>query len=435
MKRNILLSIALLAAGAACAHAMTLTLDSCVSRAVETSEGLLSARNAVEQAGLQRQVARTAYMPSFSGSATGMFRAPDSDYMGMSLRMRSVYMAGINLQQPIYAGGKIIAANRLAEIGREAAAQQLRMTEMDVRAEAERAYWTYVAILAKVRMMQAYVAQIDTAYRQTRISLDAGMTTSNNLLRVEARRSQVMYQLGQVESGADLCRLSLCSMLHLDPDTPLDPADTDVDMPAIPADLHEYDLAARPETMLLDADVRAREQQVNMTRADFLPTLGMQAGWSAYGGIKSVGQVQAEDGTYYPHSSTIRGAGWSVMVSLSVPLWHWCEGIKKVKHARLDVENARLKLAESTRQMDLQVRQAIENVNTSRRLIEAAELAMAQADRNLANMTDSYRLGMATLTDYLDAQSQWQTSQADMIEARTQLRIYLVDYRRATARQ
>ena len=36
------------------------------------------------------------------------------------------------------------------------------------------------------------------------------MITRNDLLRIEARKSQVKYQLGQVENGADLCRMSLC---------------------------------------------------------------------------------------------------------------------------------------------------------------------------------------------------------------------------------
>ena len=37
--------------------------------------------------------------------------------MGMDLRMRGMYMAGITLTQPIYTGGKITAGKRMARIG------------------------------------------------------------------------------------------------------------------------------------------------------------------------------------------------------------------------------------------------------------------------------------------------------------------------------
>ncbi len=67
-------------------------------------------------------------------------------------------MAGINLTQPVFAGGKIIAANKLAGIGVEAAEEQLRLRRMQVIADAESSYWTYVAVLAKVEMMRSYLA-------------------------------------------------------------------------------------------------------------------------------------------------------------------------------------------------------------------------------------------------------------------------------------
>lgn len=56
--------------------------------------------------------------------------------MGMELRMRGTYMAGLSLTQPIYTGGKITTGNRLARIGKEVATEQYRMTRMDVLVEA-----------------------------------------------------------------------------------------------------------------------------------------------------------------------------------------------------------------------------------------------------------------------------------------------------------
>ncbi|MCX4260567.1 MAG: TolC family protein [Muribaculaceae bacterium] len=413
--------------------AVTVNVDSCVVRALATDAGLKVAVNAVAQAKLNRGVARTAYFPNFSGSATTLTSLPDTEAMGMTLRLRGVYMAGINLTQPVFAGGKIIAANKLAGIGVEAAEEQLRLRRMQVIADAESSYWTYVAVLAKVEMMRSYLAQIDTAYSQTRTSFDAGMITRNDLLRIEARKSQVKYQLGQVENGADLCRMSLCHVMGLEPDTYIEPADADVPV-EIPADLENYNLEMRPETALLQADVRAKRQQVNMTRADFLPVVGIQAGWSAYGNIKTMGYAQGPDGNYYPFSQNTKGTGWSFMASVSVPLWHWGEGIRKVKHAKLDVENARITLDDNLKLMNIEIRQAISNVRTGSELLESARIAMSQARLNLSNLITSYNLGMSPLTDLLDAQSQWHTSYSNLIEAATQLRIYCVEYMRVTGR-
>lgn len=89
------------------------------------------------QAELDRQIAKTAFLPKFDASAVGAYMLPDMDMLGMEMRMRGTYMAGVNLTQPIYAGGKITTGNRLARIGEETAAEQLRMTRMDVLVEAD----------------------------------------------------------------------------------------------------------------------------------------------------------------------------------------------------------------------------------------------------------------------------------------------------------
>lgn len=430
---NKLLSIIIALAAALPAAGITLDSRQCVAMALDSSADLKVADNAVEQARLQRGVARTAYLPKFAGSAMLSSMLPEFETMGMTLNMKAMWLAGFNVTQPVFAGGKIIAANKLAGIGLKAAREQRRMTNAEVSADAQTSYWSYVAILAKERMMRSYVAQIDSAYALTAAALEAGLMTRNDMQRIEARRAQVLYQKGQVENGANLCRMNLCHIIGVPTDTEIIPADTEVAI-ELPKNLADYSLLDRPEAALLQLDIDAKRQQVNMTRADFLPTLGVMAGWTAYGNIRLSGMQQGPDGNYYPFSNTTNDNLWNIMVSLSVPIWHWGEGIKKVKHAKIEAESAEIVRDDRLKLMNLEVRQAIDNVNSGERQLEAARLAMGQADTSLANITQAYELGLSSLTDLLDAQSQWHSSSADLIEASTQLRIYCVEYLRVTGR-
>lgn len=430
--KNIFLVIAMLFTESI--SAITLNVSQAINLAIENSEELTSAKNAVEQSRLNRQVAKTGYLPSFSGSATGMWKLPDTETdMGMSLRMRGVYMAGITLTQPIFAGGKIVASNKLARIGETVANEQLRQIRIKITANAETSYWSYVAVLSKLEMMNSYRAQIDTAYYQTKASVDAGMATKNDLLRIEARQGQVKYQQEQVANGVELCRMALCDALGLALDTPVTVEDSEIPVETA-LDLENYSLDSRPEMQLLRADIEAKRQQVRVTRADFLPQIGLQAGWSAMGNIKLDMMQQDANGNYTPVSNKINTDGWNIMVSLQVPLFNWGKGVKKVKYAQMEVDNARLNLERNTRQLDLQVQQAIANVRTGEELVRSAETSLRQAEAALASTTESYRLGLATITDLLDSQAQWHTSRSSLIEAKTQLRIHIVDYRAATAK-
>ena len=84
------------------------------------------------------------------------------------------------------------------------------------------------------------------------------------------------------------------------------------------------------------------------------------------------------------------------------------------------MENAKLDLQKNARLMSIEVRQAIQNVTDGYRLVETARLGCRQADESLRVTRDRYRNAMCSLTDLLDAQSQWQQAQSNLIEAQAQ---------------
>ena len=65
-------------------------------------------------------------------------------------------------------------------------------------------------------------------------------------------------------------------------------------------------------------------------------------------------------------------------------------------------------------------------------LINTAEKGLQQAYENLRVMRNRYAASMTPLTDLLDAQSQWQQAESNLIEAQTQYKIYETEYLRAT---
>lgn len=433
MKIKYLLCAVLLTGAAARAQEpLPLTLAECRERALAHSEELQQADLRLEQARLDRRIAATAALPRIEGSATGAYVAPDIDMMGMEMRMRGTYMAGLTLTQPIYAGGKISAARRMARIGEEVAGEQRRMTRMEVLVEADNAYWTLVAVEGKVRMLESYAAQMDTLCTQTTAAVESGMAIENDRLRVEARRSEIDYQLQKARNGADLCRMSLCRVIGVGGDIRPVPTDT-LFRPSAPGELRA-DLEARPELRMLEQQVAIGEQQIRDARSAMLPTAGLSLGYTYYGNIKLQSMVDAGGGTYVPYTQEFRDGLGLAMVAVKIPIFHWGESRKKVRKARFELQHAQLDLQKNTRLMTLEVEQAIRNVEDGYRMIRTAELALSQAEENLRVMRNRHAAQMAPLTDLLDAQSQWQQAASNRIEAQTQYRIYETEYLRATGR-
>ena len=426
------MGLALCVAGSNLATAQPLLLShaQCREMALSHSEELEQADIRLRQAELDNRIATTAYLPKFEGSATGAYVFPDIDMMGMDLRMRGMYMAGITLTQPIYTGGRIMAGKRMARIGEAAAGEQLRMTRMDVLVDADNAYWTCIAVDRKVRMLESYCAQMDTLYDQMSGSLSAGMIIENDLLRIKAKQSEIHYQLQKARNGADLCRLSLCRLIGVDDTTAIVPTDTTW-VVADPG-LLTASIDNRPELTLLKQQVEVGRQQIKSTRAEMLPTVGLSAGYTYYGNIKLNSLVDVGNGTMMPYSQEFRDGIGMVMLAVKVPLFHWGEVHKKVRKARYELRSAELELQKNTRLLNLEVQQAIRNVQDGYRLVGTAETGVEQALENLRVMRNRYESSMATLTDLLDAQSQWQQAESNLIEAHTQYKIYETHYLRAT---
>ena len=409
---------------------MKLSMEQCRDMALTTSEELKQADNRLRQAELDDKIAATARLPKIEGSATGAYVLPDIEMTGMELAMRGAYMAGLTLTQPIYTGGKISAGRQMARLGRQIADQQLRMTRMDVLVDADNAYWSYIAVRRKVRMLESYSTQMDTIYKQTSSAVAAGMAIENDLLRIEAKRTEIEYQLQRARNGADLCRMALCNVIGAPLDTAIEPTDTTFNIESPTA--MSLDIARRPEVGLLEKQIDVNMQRIRDARSEMLPTVGLSAGYSYYGNIKLKGFADMGNGTTVPYTQEFRDGIGIAMLAVKIPIFHWGESRKKLHKARYELDNSQLELQRNMRLMSIEALQAVQNVEDGYRMIHTAESGLRQAEENLRVMCNRYAAAMSPLTDLLDAQSQWQQAQSNLIEAQTQYMIYRTDYLRAT---
>ena len=411
------------------ANAQPMSLQDCRRLALEHNEQMQTADNAVRQAELDRQIAFTGYLPQLDGQLTGVYMK-DTEMMGMTLQMHGAYMAGLTLTQPIYVGGKITTGNRLATVARDISEEQRRQTRMQLVADVDRAYYTLLAVGAKVRMLEAYALQMQGLYDQVSLSVRAQMATENDLLRIATKQNEISYQLQKARNGLQLCQLSLANIIGGNATADITPADTILTVTP-PAMLSE-DIGNRPELRLLEKQVEARDLQVRMARANYLPTVALSLGYTYYDNIKLKGVTLLPDNTPYSYTEKFDGTSPMALLSVSVPVFHWGAEFKKVKKAKLDADNALLQLQQNERGMRIEVRQAVQNVTDGYRMVETARIGQQQADENLRVMRQKYDAQMATMTDLLDAQAQWQQARSNRIEAETQYKIYETEYLRVT---
>ena len=82
--------------------------------------------------------------------------------IGQSLRdafrtdTRNIWAGALLLRQPVYLGGAITAANRMADIGEEMAANDIDLRTQSTLHNIDQTYWTVVSLKQKQKLAQSY---------------------------------------------------------------------------------------------------------------------------------------------------------------------------------------------------------------------------------------------------------------------------------------
>lgn len=339
----------------------------------------------------------------------------------ITLSLRGVYMAGVQLQQPIFMGGKVRAAHRAAKIGEELADENIRLNRSEVLVELEQAYWQYVRVQELVTVASKYKEVTGELVKNLEDARDAGMAPLNNVLKAQVKHNDALLQLQQAQHGQTLAGMNLCRLIGLDLNTSLELTDT-LSGTITPGILSlPDDLSQRPDYNMLEKQVEMKQKEVNVIRSDFLPQVGVTAGYSYGGGLK----LNGDDS----HS-----ASFSAMASVQIPIFNWGEGRNKVRVAKAEEEITRLNKEKLSEMMQLEIAGNRFKVKDAQTRVNLTRSALAQAQENLTVSRNQYDVGMETLTNLLEAQAQWQQAWSDWVDAKAALRVRETEYLKSLGR-
>lgn len=443
-----------------------LSLERSRQMALNHNEDLRIARMQIDKAQEERAAARTFRLPAFSASGTGIYQDQDFDmelilptqvpdpatgelvpnfmlhpvtgepvigpdgnpvfnmygWLPLEVSLNGAYIVGLNMEQPLYTGGKINAGNRMADIGLNMAHDNLSLQRMNTILATDHAYWTFISVTEQVKLAEQAVKMLEEFVQLARNSYEVGLASRNDLLKAQVEYNNAKLNMQKARNGLELSRMQLCRVTGLPFDMQIIAADTLIDTSQpVPDALEKINLHQRPEYRLLEHNIRMSEQNIRMARAEFLPAVGFQAGYTHIGGVEF-------SGTEFSNTSL------NVIGSVKIPLFHWGQGVRKIRSARIDMEMREIELEKNRQLMQLEAEQARLNLLLAWERIQMNEDALEQAKENLRMSRDNYEVGAETITDLLMAQTQWQQAYSELISARTGFRITETEWLKATGK-
>ncbi|HPH73515.1 MAG TPA: TolC family protein, partial [Paludibacteraceae bacterium] len=298
----------------------------------------------------------------------------------ITVSLKGAFLANITLQQPIFAGGRIVSGNKMAKIGVEMAEENNRLQKSNAIVEADKMYWLYISVKEKVKLAETYSGLLDNLVKMVSDAATTDMISNNDLMKVKVQRDKVKMELQKARSGLELTRMALCKTLGVSYDTQIVPTDTVVQTNEHIALTPPNALERRPEYQLMQKMIAIKEGEIKLVRGNYLPTIGMAASYAYVGGVKVQGKKT------HPQNLS------NVMATISIPITNWWEGSQKIKSARVDKNIAELEVEKNLKLIELEIKQAELNMTDAFTRINMCDEALEQTKENLRIMTDRYEL-------------------------------------------
>lgn len=449
IKRCVLVAMAAVAVHAASAQEV-LTMEQCRTLALQHNKEIAAAKMQTASAQYMRKSYKALYLPDFSASGNALYHTADGVLsipggnlptfvpgadgkpqfdgryalfpgMDFDYKIGFVYSAGVQVKQPIYQGGKIIAANRIARLTEQMSVENERLTASEVILNTENAYVLMVKALELQKVAVKYNSLLTELLKNVQSAYRHGLKPQNDVLKVQVKLNESELQLRKAENAIRLARMNLCHCIGRPLIDEITVADS---LPALVAGVESgvLDITARPEYAILEKKVAIAEQQVKLNRSELLPKVGVQAGYAYTHGVKVRDNYLFDNG------------GFSVLLNVQVPLFHFGERSNKVRSACAALQQQQLEQQSLNEMMALELAQALNNLDEARMECEIADRSLAQADENRRLSDSQYRVGLETLSDNLEAQVLWQQAYETQISSRYQLYLTYLAYQKAAGK-
>lgn len=405
----------------AIAQNIHLTEAQCVDLALNHSNEVIIAKNNYTRANHGYSIASHEFYGKITDEAYYMTSSPNLNLgEDKSLRLKGAYGGYIRYELPVYSGGRLTANKYLASINCDAASERERTVRTEIATVTKITYLQYVATRENANLVRRYINTLDSI---------ATIVPDNDKIQIKAKRGELGYILQSTLAQESNYRQALCNLIGMDANAMVVPVDS---MPVclIPDNLIT-DLACNPDLKLLDLQVKASQQQVKVANALELPEINLNLLVTYYNNIKLEGTNTIALGEVRPYSTKLSSHYTSAFFSLRLPLDFWSSS-RKIKQAKIDVENSRLHLEHIRRQLKLEASQTADNLISDLKMLSTAREAANQANENLTTIQHRYNTQSASMTDLLYAQSQWFQSALNTIDATTRFQLNLIKWRKIT---
>lgn len=336
---------------------------------------------------------------------------------------RNIWSGAIMVRQPIYMGGAIIAANKMADIADDMASTDIEAKTQSTIYNIDETYWLVVSLKQKMKLAESYRNLVKKLDDDVQKMIKEGVATRADGLKVAVKENEADMQVTQVENGLTLAKMLLCQLCGIPVDTNItlvDEGDENINIYNETADLQGVNFEEnRAEIRMLRQAVEISKQTTKLIQAEYLPHIALTGGY-----------LISNPNMYNGFQNKFAGV-WNIGVVMQIPVWNWFEGAYKVRASKAATTIANLEMNDAVEKINLQIEQSRFKVSESSKRLAMTTKNVTNAEENLRSATLGFKEGVMESTDVMAAQTAWQAAKTQKIDAEIDVKLAQVALKKA----
>ncbi len=319
--------------------------------------------------------------------------------------------------QPIFLGGKLLAAKKYASAEKIAASFEFDKTKNEVVSEVVDDYMMVLLLDEVVKTRQDVLAGMQKHKADAKRLFDEGLIANYHLLRAEVAVAEAERNLSNDQNNLVLAKLALTHAMGLN-----DGAEIELNDSLVFKNQTDSLGACRqlandnqPILKLLEQKKIASEQNYNVARSSFLPQVG------AFGKYD-----------IYPQYLSSIEPRWAVGVQMKLNIFNGFKDYLKLQSAIHLEDEVKYLQADTKRKIDLWINRAYLDVNNAKTRYQKLTATSALANENLRQNEKRFETGLGTSLEVIDAQLSLEKVQIEKYTSLYQYYVSLTDLYQAS---
>ena len=379
--------------------ASSMTLQEAMSMAYDTNPRIEAGREGLEATKERKIQAKSGYLPKVSAYGDVGVQHRNNDLTGKErLKPASI---GINLNQPVYRGGRTQAEVKTADALISSGEADLNFERQTVLLEVVSAYMNVVRDKAVLDLTTNNEQVLKRQLKAAKDRFEVGEITRTDVSQSESRLAKAVAD--KIEATGNV-EASLAEFERVvgQPAVDILPAEVPKDIPQSKEEALEMARSKNPEIISASFNERANLYSIDTAKGEGRPEVGIVAEARRAYGVSS--RYNRDDDV-------------SIKAQVTIPLYTGGATESRIREAKYRAARSSDLTMEAIRKVDSDTIRAWEALKTTRAAIESIESQVTSAQIALEGVKEEAVVGSRAILDVLDAEQELLDAKVSLIRA------------------